>query len=139
MVSLSVSGCTTPFCYTRGIFSFGFSGCGVRMYEKTISQYPNLKHVVSGSQSHCCRWSRTGCMATILTAAFSVRVSSCSWNRVAKLTFVQHIRFKFVKQFCKTDDFACGICRCVSVPVPDFWDRSVCVRPGGLQSFSIMC
>ena len=106
--------------------------------KTSASRQSKSQNVVSGSQSHCCRWSRTGCMATILTPAISVRVSSCSWNRVAEMTFVQRIRFKFVKQFCKTDDFACGICKCVSVAVSDFWDRSVCVRPRGLQSFSII-
>ena len=39
MVSLSVSGCTTPFCDTHGTFSFGCSGCG-RGHEKDISQSP---------------------------------------------------------------------------------------------------
>ena len=86
-------------------FRIFWLGKEVRERHQPIAN-PNFKHMVNGSQSHCCRWSRTGCMATILTAAFSVRVSSCSWNRVAEQTFVQRICFEFVKQFCKTDDFA---------------------------------
>ena len=40
MVSLSVSGCTTPFCDTRSTFTFGFSGSGVSRCEKDVSQSP---------------------------------------------------------------------------------------------------
>ena len=49
--------------------------------------------------------------------AISIRLSSCPWT-FAKLTFAACTRFKFVKQFCKTDDFAVGS---AGASVSSFW------------------